>query len=127
MIRMPSRLLLAVALALLFSRVYSADYPFLFAFMATISLAGALYRKFRGEPGRVFLLVGIGALLVALGCLLISMNTPPPQFCHLFSDKAAQVARRPVVDAEDGEQVVVELDDHARTHLCRLNHETENS
>ncbi len=85
MIRMPSRLLLAVALALLFSRVYSADYPFLFAVMATISLAGALYRKFRGEPSRVFLLVGIGALLVALGCLLILKNTPPPQSTFVVS------------------------------------------
>src|SRR5277367_5903228 len=40
------------------------------------------------------------------------------QVAQLGLDKGAQVARRAMLDGKDGMQLVVVLDDHARTHLC---------
>ena len=47
------------------------------------------------------------------------------QVAQLGLDEGAQVAGGPVLHAEDGVQIVVVLDDHARTHLGGGNRHNE--
>src|SRR6185312_10160722 len=44
------------------------------------------------------------------------------EVAHLRLNEAAKIAGRPVIDAEDRVQVVVVLDHHTWTHLCRCYH-----
>src|ERR1044072_3216665 len=52
-------------------------------------------------------------------------HTAAAQTAHSRLHEAAQIAGRPMVHAENRIELFVEDDDHARTHLCCLNHETK--
>src|SRR5580698_5893279 len=49
------------------------------------------------------------------------------QIAELGLDERAQVSRGPMLNGEDRVQLVVVLDDHARTHLCGGNRHKKNS
>ena len=65
-------------------------------------------------------LVEDGALDVLLGAELVVGLDAGPDVPHLRLDEPALVARREMLQIEDPEQVVLELDEHAPLHSCRL-------